>query len=171
MSNQVVYMRQYMRERKALLNSRIPVDMKDHVPFAWEYFCRYRPSGYDIDHIIPLQTTEISGLHTPMNWRYLPSTVNKRKGIRVFASNDEFYSFVAREFDVEQFHDVLFGHGMTLEILVRIYNIWVCEHNLPNRDKLIHEGHRLMSISRREANRMYDEAYHSGRIISLMEHL
>ena len=37
------------------------------------------PGGYEVDHIIPLNGKNISGLHTLSNLQYLPSSDNRRK--------------------------------------------------------------------------------------------
>lgn len=36
----------------------------------------------EVDHIIPLQGVEVSGLHTPCNLQILPMSANRRKGNR-----------------------------------------------------------------------------------------
>ena len=38
---------------------------------------------WDVDHILPLQSEVVSGLHVPWNLRVVPATVNRSKGNRV----------------------------------------------------------------------------------------
>ena len=37
------------------------------------------PDGYEVDHIVPLNGKNISGLHTIDNLQYLPSSINRSK--------------------------------------------------------------------------------------------
>lgn len=46
---------------------------------AMSAFYRNRPAGHDVDHIVPLVSSRVCGLHCEANLQYLPSAENQAK--------------------------------------------------------------------------------------------
>ena len=76
------YQRQYYkdkyRERNALYDSRIRERTYGDVEKIKEIY-NNRPEGFHVDHIVPLNGKNVSGLHVWYNLQYLPATKNLRK--------------------------------------------------------------------------------------------
>lgn len=45
------------------------------------------PQGFQVDHIIPLNSKVVSGLHVEANLQYLPADENRRKSNRLLEGN------------------------------------------------------------------------------------
>ena len=76
------YQRQYYkdkyRERNALYDSRIRERTFGDREKIKEIY-NNTPDGHHVDHIVPLNGKNVSGLHVWYNLQYLPATKNLRK--------------------------------------------------------------------------------------------
>lgn len=69
----------YSRNYQLLKLKRIPAWLSDQDRQSIKEFYANRPEGHHVDHIVPLQGKEVSGLHVPWNLQYLPATENIKK--------------------------------------------------------------------------------------------
>jgi hypothetical protein len=75
------YYERCLRRRHAKLQRTPKWLTEEHIKQLQEII-RKCPKGYEIDHIVPLQGKNVSGLHVPWNIQYLPKTVNRAKWAR-----------------------------------------------------------------------------------------
>jgi hypothetical protein len=70
------YQREYQKRRRALKTGRIP--SWANIEKIKEIYSKC-PEGYHVDHIVPLQGKNVSGLHVENNLQYLPAVENLKK--------------------------------------------------------------------------------------------
>lgn len=68
------------RKRDAMKLKRTPKWLTKEQLVAITELYRTCPPGYEVDHIVPLQGKNVSGLHVPWNLQHLPADENRRKG-------------------------------------------------------------------------------------------
>ena len=69
--------------RRAYKGKATPKWLSEIQRFEMYLMYKNRPQGFHVDHIIPLQGKEVTGLHVPWNLQYLPAADNIRKGNKV----------------------------------------------------------------------------------------
>lgn len=69
----------YSRAYQLLKLKRIPLCLSDDHRNDIKNFYANRPIGYHVDHIVPLQGKNVSGLHVPWNLQYLLAQENVKK--------------------------------------------------------------------------------------------
>jgi hypothetical protein len=68
--------------RNAAKLQRTPKWLSEQDKLKIKQLIENTPEGYDLDHIVPLQGKNVSGLNVPWNMQYLPSKENRSKGNR-----------------------------------------------------------------------------------------
>ncbi len=72
------------RKRDQAKLKRMPSWLTKEQIKAIELMYVNRPEGYHVDHIVPLQGENVSGLHVPWNLQYLPARQNLVKSNRFY---------------------------------------------------------------------------------------
>lgn len=65
------------------LKQATPPWLTDEQKSQIDDFYKFCPSGYHVDHIMPLNGENSCGLHVPWNLQYLPALENIKKGNKV----------------------------------------------------------------------------------------
>ena len=78
LNNRAKYSFHVAKRRAALLQRTPPWANMEKIAFFYEY----RPAGYEVDHVLPLQGDVVSGLHIAENLQLLPMEVNRAKSNR-----------------------------------------------------------------------------------------
>ena len=77
------YQREYYKGKYAARNAKHDKRIKERFVYddmdEIQEFYRNCPTGFHVDHIVPLNGKNVSGLHTVSNLQYLPATENLRK--------------------------------------------------------------------------------------------
>jgi len=77
------YQREYYKDKYGERNAKHEKRLKERFVFddmdEIQEFYRNCPTGFHVDHIVPLNGKNVSGLHTVSNLQYLPATENLRK--------------------------------------------------------------------------------------------
>jgi hypothetical protein len=66
-----------MRAKKANLHSRPAWFQKEKIMYVYK---KAREFGFDVDHVVPLVSPLVCGLHVWENLQLMDSTCNKQKG-------------------------------------------------------------------------------------------
>jgi len=73
----------YQKSRKRRVRSQMPAWVNEKELRSIYLNC---PKGFHVDHIIPVNGRNVSGLHVPWNLQYLPALENLRKSNRVIGA-------------------------------------------------------------------------------------
>jgi len=77
------YQREYYKDKYGERNAKHERRLKERYIYndmdEIQKFYRNCPTGFHVDHIIPLNGKNVSGLHTVNNLQYLSATENLRK--------------------------------------------------------------------------------------------